>query len=92
MWDFARMNAQANDPRTAIKMLLDKRNATQTICPSEVARSLAEAASSPDWQGHMPAVHDAIDDLLSDGVVQLSWKGKRLDKRAGPYRIKRSQT
>jgi len=35
----------------------------------------------------MPDVHMAIDQLVEDGVIRLSWKGKQLIKRAGPYRI-----
>ncbi len=34
-----------------------------------------------DWRSAMPAVHEAIDELVSDGLVQLSWKGKPLAKR-----------
>ena len=30
-----------------------------------------------------------IDELLAEGVIQLSWKGAELSKRAGPYRIGR---
>jgi hypothetical protein len=41
-----------------------------------------------DWRSAMPAVHEAIDELVSDGLVQLSWKGQPLAKRAGPYRIR----
>lgn len=76
-------------PRNAVLALIDQRAAEATVCPSEVARSLADAGSSTDWRRFMPAVHEAVDELLADGVVQLSWKGKLLDKRAGPYRIRR---
>ena len=78
-------------PRTAVLALLDKRAAVQTVCPSEVARSLEDAGSSTSWRGFMPAVHEAVDELVAEGVVQLSWKGKPLDKRAGPYRIRRQK-
>lgn len=37
----------------------------------------------------MPAVHAAVDRLLDDGLVRLSWKGRALAVRAGPYRIGR---
>lgn len=67
--------------------LLEKRAVEATTCPSEAARSLAEAIGSPDWRDLMSTVHIAVDRLVTDGVVQLSWKGKPLDQRAGPYRI-----
>lgn len=35
----------------------------------------------------MPVVHLAVDQLLAEGRVTLSWKGKPLHGRAGPYRI-----
>jgi hypothetical protein len=37
----------------------------------------------------MPAVHAAVDLLVADGIVRLSWKGRKLEARAGPYRIGR---
>ena len=37
----------------------------------------------------MPIVHAAVDRLVAEGVVRLSWKGEPLDARAGPYRIRR---
>jgi hypothetical protein len=39
----------------------------------------------------MPLVHAAVDSLVRDGQVRLSWKGKALKERAGPYRIGRAQ-
>ena len=73
------------DPRAATLRLLAHRAAEATICPSEVARTIA-----PDWRGAMPAVHAAVDGLVRDGLVRLSWKGRPLDRRSGPYRIARA--
>ena len=70
------------DPRAATLSLLTCRAPDATICPSEVARAI-----NPDWRGAMPAVHAAIDGLVSDGLVLLSWKGRPLATRSGPYRI-----
>ncbi|WP_081877404.1 DUF3253 domain-containing protein [Sphingomonas sp. STIS6.2] len=70
------------DPKAATLSLLERRAPGATICPSEVARSIAQ-----HWRSAMPAVHEAIDELVSDGLVQLSWKGQPLAKRSGPYRI-----
>lgn len=57
-----------------------------TICPSEIARALATPNT---WRDAMPAVHEAVDQLLADGVIRLSWKSRPLATRAGPYRISR---
>lgn len=75
------------DPRATTLSLLARRAPDATICPSEVARAIAAA----DWRGAMPAVHAAIDGLVRDGLVQLSWKGERLAARSGPYRIGRGR-
>ena len=72
------------DPRATTLSLLALRASDATICPSEVARAIA-----PDWRGAMPAVHAAIDGLVHDGLVRLSWKGRPMATRSGPYRIGR---
>lgn len=77
------------DARNETLALLDRRAPTSTICPSEVARALAARELASDWRTAMPVVHAAIDQLTAEGVVQLSWKGKALETRAGPYRIRR---
>ncbi|NML11089.1 DUF3253 domain-containing protein [Sphingobium sp. AR-3-1] len=64
--------------------LLGARHEGATICPSEVARAMA---ADGDWRGAMPTVHAAVDGLVAQGLVRLSWKGERLTSRAGPYRI-----
>ena len=73
--------------------LLESRAAGATVCPSEVARVLASGTSADlpaeDWRSAMPAVHAAVDALLAERLVRLSWKGKPLTTRAGPYRIGR---
>ena len=72
------------DSRTAILSLLVRRAPTATICLSEVARAI-----TPDWRGAMRAAYAAVDGLVRDELVQLSWKGRRLVARSGPYRISR---
>jgi len=66
--------------------LLAARAPGATVCPSEVARALT---SSDDWRASMPTVHAAVDFLLADNFVAISWKGRPLENRAGPYRIGR---
>lgn len=64
--------------------LLRSRSAGATVCPSEVARAIT---SGPCWRAAMPTVHAAVDRLLAERLVEISWKGQRLTNRAGPYRI-----
>jgi hypothetical protein len=78
--------------RAATLALLARRPADSTVCPSEVARALAASAGKPDWRGGMPAVHAAVDTLVADGLVRLSWKGEPMPVRDGPYRIGRGGT
>ena len=53
---------------------------------------LASAAGAADWRGEMARVHAAVDRLVADGAVRLSWKGEALTVREGPYRIGRTIT
>lgn len=75
------------DAREATLALLAARAEDATVCPSEVARVLA--AATGEWRDAMPEVHAAVDQLAADGLVRLSWKGRPLATRAGPYRIGR---
>jgi hypothetical protein len=68
--------------------LLASRPIDATVCPSEVARVIEPGDG---WRDAMSAVHAAIDRLIDEGEVRLSWKGKYLTKRAGPYRISRAR-
>lgn len=72
------------DARAMTLMLLARRAREATICPSEVARALAPGAN---WRAAMPVVHAAVDRLRDEGIIRLSWKGKPLATRSGPYRI-----
>lgn len=76
------------DAREATLALLAARAEDATVCPSEVARAVTAAAG--DWREAMPEVHAAVDALVAEGAVQLSWKGRPLGLRAGPYRIARA--
>lgn len=71
--------------------LVAQRADDKTICPSEVARLLAAGTKEGpnSWRDYMPVVHQAVDGLLREELVQLSWKGQPLVKRCGPYRIAR---
>lgn len=51
---------------------------------------MAVAAGTADWRAEMPAIHEAIDLMVADGLVRLSWKGVAMPVRKGPYRIGRA--
>lgn len=87
------MTAEGVGPETsraqaATLALLDARAPGGTVCPSEVARVLAGGA---DWREAMPIVHAAVDAMVAEGVVRLSWKGVAVPRREGPYRIGRGE-
>ena len=73
------------NPEAAIRRLLAARGWATTVCPSEVARALA--GPDGDWRTRMGAVHAAVDTLVERGAVALSWKGRAMRRRGGPYRI-----
>lgn len=75
------------EAESAIFELLDHRGVGKTICPSEAAHVLAR--SNGDWRSHMDSVHRAVDAMLENGAITLSWKGKKLGQRSGAYRIAR---
>lgn len=68
-----------------VRAMLEERGRDKTICPSEVARALV--ADGDDWRMAMPAVHAAVDVLLAAQAIRISWRGKALGERSGPYRI-----
>lgn len=79
------------NPKTAILALLRARADGSTVCPSGVARLLAakDAAQGGDWRGRMADVHAAVDQMVANETIGLSWKGVPLVSRNGPYRIRR---
>lgn len=74
----------SDEAQNATLSLLADRSPGNSICPSEVARAISAGG---DWRSAMPSIHAAVDDLLEKGVIHISWKGRRLQRRAGPYRI-----
>ena len=79
----------AGDAEAAVLALLSERQSGETICPSEAARRIA-ADKEADWREAMPIVHEAVDRLLSQKIIKLSWKGDECAARSGPYRIQRA--
>jgi hypothetical protein len=70
--------------RDAILTAVRDRGAGRTVCPSEVARSLAE-----DWRPLMPRVRDIAAVLAEEGRIAVTQKGEPFDARsaAGPIRL-----
>ncbi|MBB4858338.1 hypothetical protein HNO88_001657 [Novosphingobium chloroacetimidivorans] len=80
-----------DDARAGLLSLLVQREAGATICPSEVARLITAEGAATHWREAMPLVHAAVDGLIADGLVRLSWKGQDMPTRSGPYRIRVAQ-
>ena len=76
------------DAQAAVLALLSERQEGATICPSEAARRIASDAKT-GWRDAMPLVHAAVDHLMDESAVALSWKGTPLATRSGPYRVGR---
>jgi hypothetical protein len=76
----------------AVLALLADREPGATICPSEVARRITEESANDeaDWRIAMPIVHAAVDHLVDQENIRLTWKGRALSARSGPYRIARA--
>lgn len=80
-------NSDTETASAIIVSLLANRATDATLCPSEAARALATENTIKEWRIRMPIVHAAIDGLLHNGAVCLSWKGEPLKFRSGPYQI-----
>ena len=81
------------DAQDLILAILAVRAQGATVCPSEAARALAvqDQRAPAEWRDKMQEVHAAVDCLLDQGAISLSWKGISLAKRVGPYRIGRAE-
>jgi len=70
--------------------LLSQRDPGASVCPSDVARSLAE--SEPQWRALMPEVRRVASALAAAGVVQVTQGDAVVDlatEPAGPIRLRR---
>lgn len=61
----------------AILAATQARGTDKSICPSEVARALAEEGT--DWRRHMHAVREAARRLARAGRIEILRKGKPQD-------------
>jgi hypothetical protein len=71
-----------------ITALVDERGPGKTICPSEVARSLA---GTQDFRPLMPHVREVAATMAERGEVVVTQKGRPVDARSvrGPIRLGR---
>lgn len=75
----------------ALWALLDRRAAEATVCPSEVARSLAPDVSA--WRGLMPKVRAVAKRLADAGALRVTRHGVEVIDAAaggGPIRLGRT--
>lgn len=87
-WEVPTSGAQANRARCAILALLAKRGPTSSICPSDVARTIAASTS---WRSWMPLVRQVAADLARAGAVRITSGQSTCDPDAdwsGPVRIR----
>lgn len=72
--------------REEIDRQLSERKPGRTICPSDVARALAE-----DWRPLMPQVRRIASEMASEGRLSVTQKGRAVDaeEARGPIRLGR---
>lgn len=68
----------------AILVSIHARGADKTVCPSEVARALAE-----DWRSLMPDVRRVAQGLVDQGQIAITQKGRSVNalQARGPIRL-----
>jgi hypothetical protein len=67
------------------RALLAQRAPGKTICPSEVARALAD-----DWRPLMPQIRAVAAELVAAGEIEMTQKGTPIDPHGarGPVRLR----
>lgn len=73
----------------AIFALLEQRDASASICPSEVARALS--ANERTWRASMPAVRRVAAALAAKGLLRVTRGADEVDAMSpgGPVRLRR---
>lgn len=76
---------------SAIRALCKARGPAKTICPSEVARRIAEEGTRSEtyWRELMPAVRRVAGELVRAGEISATQKGAPVDPvtARGPIRL-----
>jgi hypothetical protein len=80
------MPSTKTQAKETILGLLDVRGPEKTICPSEVARALADGG---DFRPYMEPVREAADRLARDGRIVVKQKGSpvKIAEARGPIRL-----
>ena len=79
-----------DDIAREIRRLLDARAPADSICPSDVARSLV--AHESQWRALMPRIRDVARQMAGDGRLVITQQDAVLDPDApfrGPVRLRR---
>lgn len=75
----------SSEIKSKILGLLDERRPMETICPSEVARSLYPN----DWRDHMEAIREVAVKMAEDKFIDLTQSGERVSPPfKGPIRLR----
>lgn len=80
----AAMKPSKADIAAEITRQVARRGAGKTICPSEVARALAD-----DWRGLMPIVRAVAAGMAANSEIAVTQKGAPVDAETarGPIRL-----
>ncbi|MCB1229128.1 MAG: DUF3253 domain-containing protein [Verrucomicrobiae bacterium] len=72
-----------------IRRLTTERGVKKSICPSEVARALADGEGDESWRNWMEAVRKTAAILVDHGEIVVTQKGKPIDPESakGPIRL-----
>ena len=75
-----------NEIRKRLLSLASARQGGATLCPSEVARTLSD-----DWRALMSTVREVADELITEGVMECTQRGRVIPSAVlakGPIRLR----
>jgi hypothetical protein len=75
-----------------IVALLGDRSPSSSICPSDVARGLADDESV--WRGLMPQVREVAKRMAADGIIRVTQGDSEVaidEQLRGPIRLRRGE-
>jgi len=84
------LKASQTELKRQILELLRSRGMGKTICPSEVARAVADSDERDEWEPLMSPVREAAQELVADGKIVVTQRGEVVDGRTakGPIRLR----
>ncbi len=88
-----KQDAKAAELEAEILRLLAERGVGKTICPSEVARSVAGSEAREAWEPLMEPARAAARRLVSKGAIEITQGGRVVDGSTakGPIRLRRRE-